>query len=392
MKIQYIIEQEKAFLNGEPQVFFSPGRVNLIGEHIDYLGGRVFPTAINLGTYAIVTQRQDKEFHFLSFNFKQYGTKVVTLDNLEYDKSRNWANYPSGMLHAFIHKGLQVDFGLNIIIYGNLPNGAGLSSSASLEVLMGVVLRDIYQFSIEMIDLVQLAQQVENTYIGVNCGIMDQFAVGMSQQNTALFLDTTTLEYEHIPLELEGYVIVIGNTNKKRALSDSKYNERRQECDQGLVVVQTVYPEVKALCELTPNQLQNIDNSFAVRAVKNRVKHAVTENDRTKKAVIALQAKNIELFANLINMSHESLKNDFEVSCFELDTMVDLFRKNGALGARMTGAGFGGCIVSIVPEKKVDSLIEKVTLEYKKLTAYNAEFYICKTSDGARKLTMEEYK
>lgn len=391
MILQDIIQKEKQFLNGDPIVFFSPGRVNLIGEHIDYLGGNVFPSAISLGTYAIVTKRTDKEFHFLSYNFKQFGTKRVVLDQLAYDEERYWANYPTGMIDAFIKRGLHIPFGLNIIIYGTLPNGAGLSSSASLEVLMGVVLRDMYHFDISMIDIVQVAQYVENHYVGVNCGIMDQFAVGMSKENHALYLNTTTLSYELVPLELGDYVIVIGNTNKKRALSDSKYNERRRECDQGLDVVQQYYPDVKALCDLSEEAFQKIENNFAFEHIKRRVKHAVTENDRTKKAVDALRAKNMELFGFLLNMSHKSLKNDFEVSCFELDVLVDSFIKYGAIGARMTGAGFGGCIISIVPEDNVKSLIKHVAKEYQDITEYTADFYICKTSDGTKQLTKEEW-
>lgn len=391
MILQQILNDQKDFLNGDVSVFFSPGRVNLIGEHIDYLGGHVFPTAIDLGTYAMVSKRNDTEFHFLSYNFKEFGTQIVPLSQLNYHEERQWVNYPVGMIEYFVNRGLQIPFGLNIVIYGTLPNGAGLSSSASLEVLMGVILRDIYQFPIHMIDIVQVAQQVENHYVGVNCGIMDQFAVGMSKKHHALYLNTTSLDYDLVPLELNNETIVIGNTNKKRALTESKYNERRRECDIGLELVQQYFPQVQDLCNLSFEDYQTIEEFFPLEHIKRRVRHAVTENDRTKKAVEALRAKNIELFAKLLNMSHESLKNDFEVSCFELDTLVDLFRKHGAVGARMTGAGFGGCIIAIVPTEHVESLIQNVTKEYEEQTEYKADCYICNTSDGARQLTKEEW-
>ncbi len=385
MNFEILIKQYKEFLGVPPTIYFSPGRVNLIGEHIDYLGGRVLPTAITLGTYALVTKRIDNEFHFISDNFKSFDEIVVKSNDLEYSKLRKWANFPVGMIESFVKIGMKIPYGLNVLIYGTLPNGAGLSSSASLEVLMGVVLRDMYRFDISMIDIVKIAQSVENNYIGVNCGIMDQFAVGMSEKNKVIFLNTESLEYELVPLTLNDYVIVIGNTNKKRALSESKYNERRKECEVGLEIVKKSYQEINQLCELTLNDFALIENSFD-SVIKKRVKHAVTENYRTKKSVIALKNQNIEEFSKLINKSHESLKNDYEVSCKELDVLVESFRKHGALGARMTGAGFGGCIVSIVHKNLVEKLTESVQKEYLNKIGYEAEFYVCETSDGARKI------
>lgn len=387
-----IINENKDFLQGEPEVYFSPGRVNLIGEHVDYLGGNVFPTAINLGTYAFVTKRDDFEFHFLSHNFKQYGTKVVTLDQLQYEEGRNWANYPAGMIASFINQGMEITTGLNILIFGTLPNGAGLSSSASLEVLMGVVLKNEFAFDIDMIDIVKTSQDVENNYVGVNCGIMDQFAVGMSKQDKAIYLDTNTLEYELVPLILGDYTLIITNSNKKRALSDSKYNERRSECDTGLELVNNLGYSVENLCDLTVCDYSVIQNKLEKGVIKNRIEHAVYENDRTKRAVEALNQQDLKYFGRLMNASHDSLRDLYEVSCKELDSLVDLFRNEGAIGSRMTGAGFGGCTITLIETSKVDKAIENVSKKYKKVIGYDASFYPCKTSDGARKLLKEEVK
>jgi len=386
MKIKNIINENKAFLSGKPEIYFSPGRVNLIGEHIDYLGGNVFPTAINLGTYAIVTKRDDSEFHFLSHNFKKYGEIVVKMDNLKYDEARNWTNYPTGVLEEMVRLGLNVDCGLNILIYGTLPNSAGLSSSASLEVLMGVVLSEEFNFEISMLNIVKLSQKVENEYVGVNCGIMDQFAVGMSKKDKAIYLDTNTLDYQLVPLVLGDYTLVIANTNKKRALADSKYNERRSECDTGLEIINSSGRNITNICDLTVEEFNEMKGLFDSNTIKNRVEHAVNENDRTKNAVFALESGNLEKFGNLMNLSHNSLKNLYEVSCLELDTLVDSFRKHGAIGSRMTGAGFGGCTISLVRTNMVEKVIEKVGIEYAKKIGYKADFYPCKTHDGASKL------
>lgn len=390
MKISKIVNDNEVFLSGKPVIYFSPGRVNLIGEHIDYLGGNVFPTAINLGTYAMVTKRKDMQFHFLSHNFNEYGEIIVDLDDLKYKAVRNWANYPIGILEEMIRLGLKVTTGLNIFIYGTLPNSAGLSSSASLEVLMGVVLRDEFAFDISMLDIVKLSQKVENQYIGVNCGIMDQFAVGMSKKDKAIYLDTNTLDYKLVPLVLGDYTLVIANTNKKRLLADSKYNERRSECDTGLEDINKSGRTVQNLCDLNPNDFNEIKELFTSKTIKNRVEHAINENDRTKNAVLALEEGNLEKFGNLMNLSHDSLKNLYDVSCLELDTLVDSFRRYGAIGSRMTGAGFGGCTISLVRTEMVEVVIKKVGQEYINQIGYRADFYLCKTHDGAGKLSEEE--
>ena len=392
MNLTKVINENAIFINGEYKVYFSPGRVNLIGEHIDYLGGNVFPAAISLGTYAIVSRRDDYEFHFLSHNFKNVGEKVVKLDNLDYDDERSWVNYPSGMIQAFINLGMKIDHGLNILIYGTLPNSSGLSSSASLEVLIGTVMKDEYKFNINSIDIVKTSQSVENHYIGVNCGIMDQFAVGMSKEDKAIYLNTETLEHKFVPLILGDYTLVIANTNKSRALADSKYNERRSECDDGLASIKESGIHIDNLCQLTPREFDELGNIFASKTIKNRVEHAVNENDRTKNAVVALETGNLQLFGELMNYSHDSLKELYEVSCLELDTLVDSFRKYGSIGSRMTGAGFGGCTISLVPTKNVEDIVEKVSKDYFEKIGYKADFYLCKTSDGARVLREEDIK
>lgn len=390
MNLRNIIEQNKEFLQGEPTAYFSPGRVNLIGEHIDYLGGNVFPSAITLGTYGFVTRRDDNEVHFLSENFKDFGIRIATLDDLDYKEEDNWINYGKGMIDYFKKMGLEINTGLNILIYGTLPNSSGLSSSASLELLVGEIFNQEFNLGIEMIDLVKIAQKVENNYVGVNCGIMDQFAIGMSKLDQAIYLDTNTLEYEYVPLVLGEYSLVIANTNKKRALADSKYNERRSECDKGLDILQGNNIKINQLCELTGKQFETHKKVIKDFTVRKRVEHAVYENERTINAVKALREGNLVKMGQLMNESHDSLRDLYEVSCKELDTLVDYFRKNGALGARMTGAGFGGCTIALVKTTDVDKVVEDVKKEYLARIGYNADFYAVKTNNGTRKINIEE--
>jgi len=392
MNLNKLINENKDFLGNDVNVYFSPGRVNLIGEHVDYLGGNVFPTAIDLGTYAVVSKRDDDNFEFLSHNFKHYGKKTTSINCLTYREVDNWANYCKGMIDAYRRLGHKMDHGLNILIYGNLPNGAGLSSSASLEVLMGVVLNHEYSIDIEMVDLVQIAQQVENKYMGINCGIMDQFAVGMSKEHKAIYLDTNSLHYKLVPLELGDYTLVIANTNKKRTLADSKYNERRSECDQGLDILQKNGAQIKNLCDMDDAMYQSVKHHIPNQTIQNRVTHAVYENERTKKAVQALEKGDIVAFGTLMNQSHDSLRDYFDVSCTELDILVDAFREHGAIGSRMTGAGFGGCTISLVKTSDVENVINKLKDTYVKHIGYHADFYPVRTSDGARKLESEEIK
>jgi len=314
----------------------------------------------------------------------------VSLDNLDYNKADNWTNYGKGMIDAFIKMGKDIPHGLNILVYGTLPNSSGLSSSASLELLIGEIFNQEFHLGIDMFELVQIAQRVENQYVGVNCGIMDQFAIGMSKKNTAIYLNTSTLEYDLVPLELNQYTLVIANTNKKRALADSKYNERRKECDQGLALLQENGLQVQELCEMSPSQFESAKGLIYSSIIKNRVEHAVYENERTKQAVEALKHNDLNTFGKLMNESHRSLRDLYEVSCKELDVLVDAFLAQGAIGARMTGAGFGGCCVILIEKDKAEEAISAAKQIYVNQIGYHASFYLVETSDGTRKWEVEE--
>jgi len=367
-------------------VFFAPGRVNLIGEHTDYNGGNVFPCALTFGTYALTKKRNDKKIRFYSENFEALGIIDVDIDEIEYNKEHDWANYPKGVIWAFENSGMKIDSGFDILFYGNIPNGAGLSSSASIEVVTGVVLKDLYDFNIDMVHIAKLSQEAENQFIGINCGIMDQFAIAMGKKDCAILLDTNTLKYEYANIKLNGASIVIANTNKRRGLADSKYNERRAECETALKDLQTVL-HIKSLCEINEDEFEKNRHLIKDEVCAKRAKHAIYENQRTLKAVKALEKSDIELFGKLMNKSHESLRDDYEVTGIELDTLVEIaWKRPGVIGSRMTGAGFGGCTVSIVKDEFVEDFIVDVSVEYKKRIGYEAEFYVAQIGDGARKL------
>lgn len=367
-------------------LFFAPGRINLIGEHTDYNGGHVFPAAITIGTYGAVRKRTDQRIRFYSENFTELGIIEGTLADLTYKKEDDWTNYPKGMIHYLLKEGYEINQGMDILFYGTIPNGAGLSSSASIELLMGVILNELFDLKINMLELVKTGKQVENQFIGVNSGIMDQFAIGMGKRDQAILLDTTTLDYELVPAEFGDYVIVIMNTNKRRELADSNYNERRAECELALSRLQSVLP-IKALGELTDERFEENKEIIADERLMKRAKHAVTENQRTIKAKKALGENDLKSFGQLLNASHRSLKEDYEVTGIELDTLVTTAQKQvGVLGARMTGAGFGGCAIALVKETALESFIEQVGKVYKDKIGYSADFYIAKVDDGARKL------
>ncbi|MBU3112500.1 galactokinase [Clostridium lacusfryxellense] len=368
------------------KVFFAPGRVNLIGEHTDYNGGNVFPCALTFGTYALTKKRNDKKIRFYSENFDELGIMEIDIDEMVYNKEHDWANYPKGVIWAFEKNGMKIDSGFDILIYGNIPNGAGLSSSASIEVLTGVVLADLFNFDISMIDIVKASQIAENQFVGVNCGIMDQFAIGMGKKDNAILLDTNTLKYQYSSIKLDGASIVIANTNKRRGLADSKYNERRSECETALKDLKTEL-HINSLCELNEEEFEKNRHLIKNEVNARRAKHAIYENQRTLKAVKALENKDIELFGKLMNASHVSLRDDYEVTGIELDTLVEIaWRMPGVIGSRMTGAGFGGCSVSIVKDEFVDDFIKKVGDEYKTKIGHEAVFYVAQIGDGARKL------
>ena len=370
----------------DQHLFFSPGRVNLIGEHTDYNGGHVFPCALSFGTYAIMAKRNDRKVRLYSMNFEDLGIIEFDLDNMVYDKAHDWANYPKGVIKTFENHGHKTEHGFDILFYGNIPNGAGLSSSASLEVLMAVIINDLNNFDLDMISMVKMCQDAENKFIGVNCGIMDQFSIGMGTEGCAILLDCNTLEYRYSKINMDGYKIVIGNTNKKRGLADSKYNERRSECESALAQIQTV-KNINSLGELTEEEFEEVKNVITDPIVRKRAKHAVYENQRTLKAVKALENNDLLLFGKLMSESHISLRDDYEVTGKELDTLVSLaWEMPGVIGARMTGAGFGGCTVSIVKEENVQYFIDTITEKYTEIIGYAPDFYVANISDGARKL------
>ncbi len=378
---------EKYGKEGDIRTYFAPGRVNLIGEHTDYNGGHVFPCALTIGTYMAARRRADRKLRFYSMNFERTGVVESSLDDFVMGKEGNWTQYPKGVMWAFMEKGFRFDNGFDIVIYGNIPNGSGLSSSASLEVLTGVMLRDMFGFdTISMIDLALYGQFSENRYNGVNCGIMDQFAVAMGKKDHAIFLDTADLSYTYAPLKLDGARIVIASSNKKRGLGDSKYNERRSECETALAELQKV-KDIKSLGELSSAEFEEIKDAIKDPVRQKRAKHAVYENERTIKAVEALNAGDVAEFGKLMNASHVSLRDDYEVTGRELDTLVEAAWKcDGVIGSRMTGAGFGGCTVSIVKTDAVDSFIRTVGETYKKTIGYAADFYVVDIGDGAHPL------
>ena len=371
----------------DARFYFSPGRVNLIGEHTDYNGGHVFPCALTIGTYGAAQKRNDNKIHFYSMNLDNFGVIEVTLEDLSYHAEYNWANYPLGVVWAFTEKGYTLDTGFDMVIWGNIPNGSGLSSSASLEVLTGVILRDLYNIdALTMTDLALIGQYSENNFNGCNCGIMDQFAVAMGKADNAIFLDTSTLNFEYAPVKLKDAKIIITNSKVKHSLVDSAYNTRRQECADALAALQTVV-SIDSLGDLDMETFEKYKSVIGDPVKEQRAKHAVAENQRTIDAVAALKADNIELFGQLMNQSHISLRDDYEVSCEEIDILVDLaWNTPGVIGSRITGGGFGGCTVSIVKNDAIDTFIETIGAAYKEKVGHEAEFYTVEIGDGARRL------
>lgn len=364
------------------RAFFAPGRVNLIGEHTDYNGGHVFPCALTIGTYAVARKRDDRKLRFFSMNFDHLGIIESSLDDLKPRREAGWTNYPKGVMWAFGEKGYKIPCGLDILLNGNIPNGSGLSSSASVEVVTGYILSELFELNVSNQDLALIGQFSENNFNGVNCGIMDQFAIAMGKKDNAIFLDTSNLSYEYAPIKLEGAKIVISCSNKKRGLGSSKYNERREECETALSEIQAGMG-INTLGDLSEEQFEMVKMAIKDEDRRKRAKHAVYEDQRTIKAVKALKENDIELFGKLMNESHISLRDDYEVTGDELDTLVDAAWKiKGVIGSRMTGAGFGGCTVSIVKDEAVDEFIEKVGKAYKATIGYAADFYVVEIGSG----------
>lgn len=373
--------------NQTPRYFFAPGRINLIGEHTDYNGGHVFPASISFGTYALALKRTDNKLRFYSMNFKEHGIIEGDLSELNYDKQDDWANFPKGMIKYMKESGFDISSGLDVLYYGNIPNGAGLSSSASIEMATGVVLEGLFNLTIDRIKMVQIGQKVENDYIGVNSGIMDQFAIGMGKKNHAIHLNTQTLEYKYAPIELGKYVIMIINTNKQRTLAGSKYNERRAECEEALAELQKEL-DIQSLGDLSEEAFETHKHLITNDINRKRAKHAVYENERTIKALERLKDNDLIGFGKLMNQSHVSLQYDYEVTGLELDTIVEAaWDQDGVIGARMTGAGFGGCAIAIVEENKVDDFKENVSQIYRDKVGHDAIFYTALIGEGATETT-----
>ncbi|WP_156290644.1 galactokinase [Oceanobacillus salinisoli] len=394
MKTSFLQQSFKNIFNTTliPYVFFAPGRVNLIGEHTDYNGGHVFPASISFGTYALGAKREDHKLRFYSMNFPDKGIIECDITNLNYDKSHDWANYPKGMFLFLMEMGYDITHGADILFYGNIPNGAGLSSSASIELVTGVLFEGLFKKDIDRIEMVKLGQKVENEYIGVNSGIMDQFAIGMGKKEHAILLNCNTLEYSYAPINLNNHVIMIINSNKQRILASSKYNERRSECENALKDLQTKLP-IQSLGELRKEDFESNKHLITNQINQKRAKHVVYENARTIEAHNQLKLGKLENFGALMNESHISLRDDYEVTGFELDTIVEAsWEQDGVLGARMTGAGFGGCAIAIVEDGKAEMFKENVNAIYKEKVGYDATFYIATIGDGAIQLTEEVVK
>lgn len=373
----------KTHFEREPErVYFSPGRINLIGEHTDYNGGHVFPCAISLGTYGVYASRTDQTVQLYSANVPDQGTVSFQIGALTYRQADGWANYAKGMLYELAQAGFALTHGFDLYIHGNLPDGAGLSSSASLELLMGTIARDAFNLSVSQLALVKMGQKTENDYIGVNSGIMDQFAVGMGKADQAILLDTNTMKYQYSPVKLGSHLIVIMNTNKRRELQDSKYNQRRSECEAALAKLQQQLP-IKTLGDLDKDSFDRAAYLIDDDTLLRRARHAVFENQRALQATTALKNNDLATFGHLINASHISLHYDYEVTGKELDTLVGAaWQQPGVLGARMTGAGFGGCAIALVEKAQVPAFKTAVGAAYQKQIGYQPTFYVAQIADG----------
>lgn len=368
--------------SNDAKVYFAPGRVNLIGEHTDYNGGHVFPCALSIGTYGAFKKRTDGKLRFFSMNFPDAGVIESSLEDMRPLEDHSWAAYQKGVLWALKEKGYKLENGFDVVIYGTIPNGSGLSSSASLEVLTGYAVKEMYNLDISGEDIAVTCQYAENNYMGVNCGIMDQFAVAMGKSDNAIFLDCATLGFEYAPMVLDGYKIIVTNSNVKHSLVDSEYNKRRCECEKGLLMLQKVI-NCKTLGDVSAEQLEQNKDAITDETIYKRVKHAVCENIRTIKALDALKRGDIIDFGDLMNASHLSLMNDYEVSCDEIDCLVEAaWDIPGVVGSRITGGGFGGCTVSIVRDDTVERFVKEVTDRYSERCGRNCDCYVISIGDG----------
>lgn len=387
MKETVLKKFEELYGNADgASVYFAPGRVNMIGEHTDYNGGHVFPCALTIGTYAAVKKREDRKLRFYSMNFEKMGVVESSLDDLTPSDAAGWTNYPKGVMWAFAERGMKMDCGLDIVLNGDIPGGSGLSSSASLEVLTGFYLRDLFGFDVTNVDLALIGQYSENNFNGMNCGIMDQFASAMGKKDNAIFLDTADLSYQYAPLVLDGAKIIVTNGNVKHSLVNSGYNTRRKESEQALADLQKAV-KIETLGDLTEEAFEANKSAISDAVCAKRAKHAVYENQRTIRAVEALKNNNLKEFGELMNASHVSLRDDYEVSCDEIDVLVEeAWKVDDVIGSRITGGGFGGCTVSIVKDEAVETFKEKVGAAYKERVGKDADFYVVEIGDGPSKL------
>jgi galactokinase len=376
---------EQTYQTKPERLYYSPGRVNLIGEHIDYNGGLVFPAAISIGTYAAIHRRNDLNLRFYSSNFKEQGVVCCHLSDLSYQSEHGWVNYAKGIIQTLIDRGYQITHGLDILVEGNLPPASGLSSSASLEVLIGYMCSDVFNLGLSREDIALIGQSVENNYMGMHCGIMDQLIIAKGVSNQALIMNTKTLETKPVNATFEGYTWVIMNTNYKRKNTDSKYNVRVAECQSVLKQVQTKI-QVQTLCEITPKQFESLQYLIGDPVLVKRFKHVVTEQARVIEAEQRMAALDAIGFGKLLNASHDSLKNDYEVTGLHLDTLVEGAMLAGAIGARVTGAGFGGCAIALVPNTKLNLFETQVKSHYIKNTGLIPAFYDVIFTDGVKRI------
>ncbi len=375
---------EKTYSKPAEAMYFAPGRVNLIGEHTDYNGGAVFPCALSFGTNLLLAKNDKKVMNFKSLNQPE----IVTLnfDQLTTRLDKSWVNYPLGVMAQFIKRGITFTQGYDILIWGNVPNGAGLSSSAALEVVTAYALNDQLGTNFNRTDIALIGQKAEHEFALVNCGIMDQFVSANGAKDHAVHLNCDTLEFELVPVKLEGVKIVISNTHSPHKLDSGAYNQRVAECKKAVEQLNTVRP-LKYLAELTEAEFKSIESAITDPVAHKRARHVVGEVQRTSDAVKALKAGDITLFGKLMNASHASLRDDYEVTGPELDCMAEeAWKIDGVIGSRMTGGGFGGCTVSLVKEEAIDTFIAQVGANYEKRIGIKPDFYIAEIGDGATKL------
>ncbi|CAH1210841.1 Galactokinase [Paenibacillus plantiphilus] len=368
------------------RVFHAPGRVNLIGEHTDYNGGYVLPAALTFGTTLLIRKREDNQLGMASTNFALH--KQISMDAITYDEADEWMNYPKGIVKELQKSGCRFESGFDLLFHGEIPNGSGLSSSASIEVVTAFALHALSGcFEMDTIDIAKLCQRSENEFNGVQCGIMDQFAVANGRKDHAILLMCDTLEYDLIPFNTGSYQLVIGNTNKRRGLLDSKYNERRSQCEQAVRELRAAFPDLTLLGQLTLAEYNANQHLISDEIIRSRAKHVIEEIDRVHRSIEVLRVNDLEAFGKLMNESHDSLRDLYEVTGAELDAMVNAARSvPGVLGSRMTGAGFGGCTVSLVHEDHIEWFKLEVGRKYTELTGLNAEFYTCKIGNGVEQL------